>query len=381
MNPTTRALAGVAVGATLTTTLAGTLIGAGSIASAASASDASIVDTVVAVSGAEGFDTDDADYDLLREALVATGLLQAVMDADDITVFAPTDRAFVRLARDLGFEGHDEAGAFSYLADVTGFVSADEAGLLDDVLLYHVSPGAKTVRELRRTHPVTTLLDGATFEVSGNRVLDGDPNDRDARIRNPRNLVASDGIIQTVNRVLRPVDLEAPAPATVVDVVLETSGATGFDRNLHDFDLLREAVIAADLVGALSAADSVTVLAPTDLAFARLAHDLGYQGGFDEAEVFGFIAEATGYVSPADPGLLDDVLLYHVLPSAQTRSELRGSGEQATLLTDATLDFGRARIGDADPDARDPRIIRPRNVDAGNGIVHAISRVLRPIDL
>ncbi|MEL6893873.1 MAG: fasciclin domain-containing protein [Actinomycetota bacterium] len=377
---TKRALAGLAAGATV----AGSLIGLSAGSASAQEAEPGIVDVVLDVSGTEGFDTNGRDYDLLREALVATGLAGAVAAAEDITVFAPNDHAFVRLARDLGFDGRDEAGAFGYLAAFTGFVSADDPGLLDDVLLYHVSPGAKTVRELRRTHPVETLFEGATLEVWWNRVIDGDRNDRDARIRSPKNLEAANGIIHTVNRVLRPIDLEPPAPPvpdTVVDVVLQTSGTEGFDRNLHDFDILREAVIAADLAGALTEAESVTVLAPTDYSFLILAYQLGYRGGFSEEGVFGFIAEATGYVSPEDPGLLDDVLLYHVLPGAQSRADLQNSGEQATLLEGATLDFKRWQIFDNDPDAFNPFFVRPNDVQAGNGVVHAIFGVLRPIDL
>ncbi len=387
MNRTiTRTVAGVAAGATAFGIVAPAV---GAAADASDGGGPNIVDIVLEVSGTEGFDDNAKDYDLLREALLATGLAGAVATTDDITVFAPRDGAFVHLARDLGYDGTDEAGSFAYLAEVTGFESADDPGLLDDVLLYHVSPGAKTVRELRRTHPITTLLEGATLEVWGNRVIDLDPNDRDARFRNPKNLEASNGIVHTVNRVLRPLDLEPPpppAPDTVVDIVLETSGAEGFDRNLRDYDLLREALVATGLVTAVAEADDITVLAPTDYSFLILAYQLGYRGGFDEAAVFGFLAEATGFESAENPGILADVLLYHVLPGSQSTHELRGSGEQPTLLTDAdgnavTLDFGRFRIGDNDPNSFNPFFVRPSDLVAGNGVVHSIFGVLRPIDL
>ena len=54
---------------------------------------------------------------------------------------------------------------------------------------------------------------------------------------------------------------------TILDVVLNTSGATGFDTNAGDFDILRKAVLATDLAGALSDADAdFSVFAPTDAA-------------------------------------------------------------------------------------------------------------------
>ncbi len=170
---------------------------------------ATVVDVVVATSGApgSGFDHNRRDYDMLREALVATGLVEAVASAEDITVFAPNDRAFIRLARQLGYHGWDEAEAFAVIAEATGFQSADEPGLLDDVLLYHVAPDGRTVRELRRSGHIATLLDEATVEVRGRRVIDADTDDRNARIIRPANVETGNGVVQTVNRVLRPIDL------------------------------------------------------------------------------------------------------------------------------------------------------------------------------
>jgi uncharacterized surface protein with fasciclin (FAS1) repeats len=359
-------LAALAVGATL--------------APAAASADRSsnIVDIVLDVSGTSGFDSNGSDYDLLREALLATDLAGAVATTDDITVFAPTDTAFIRTARDLGFEGSDEAGAFGYLAGFTGYKSAAKPGLLDDVLLYHVAPDADTVRQLRRSGRIATLQ-GGTVRVVWNQVIDADRNDRNARIVRPKNLRASNGIIQTVNRVLRPIDLEPPAPDTVVDVVLETSGASGFDRNALDFDILREALTATDLVGAVQSASDINVFAPADAAFIALARELGYDG-FSEAGAFAKIAEATGYVSAAEPGILADVLLYHVAPEARTISQLRSAGAIPTLLG-PTIDVGWFRIADQDTDDRNPLIGFPRNIETGNGNVHTILGVLRPVDL
>ena len=58
---------------------------------------------------------------------------------------------------------NDEAGAFAFLAEAAGYVSPEEPGLLDDVLLYHVAPGARTVHELQ---------DGdQTFEDKGVKIV------------------------------------------------------------------------------------------------------------------------------------------------------------------------------------------------------------------
>lgn len=165
-----------------------------------------VAEIVVGASGASGFDDNAYDYDLLREALVATDLVDAVATTDDITVFAPRDQAFVRLANDLGYHGRDEAGVFAFLAGATGYQSAADPGLLDDVLLYHVSPGAKTERQLRMGRN-QTLLQGASFVMKGTAIIDYDRNDRNARVTPPKNVRASNGIVHTVNEVMRPLDL------------------------------------------------------------------------------------------------------------------------------------------------------------------------------
>jgi uncharacterized surface protein with fasciclin (FAS1) repeats len=351
------------------------------------------VDVVIEVSGASGFDRNGRDYDMLRDALVATGLVDAVVAAEDVTIFAPTDAAFKRLARDLGWAGRGEASAFGFLAAATGFESADEPGLLDDVLLYHVAPGAQSVADLAESTGVATLLDGSTLSFGHNSVIDADRNDRNARFVAPSDLETSNGTVHTVNQVLRPIDLDA-ADGTV-DLVLAASGASGFDRNNRDYDLLRDALVATGLVDAVAAAEDITVFAPTDGAFKRLARDLGWEGR-SESSAFAFLAEATGFESADEPGLLDDVLLYHVAPDAQLVSQLRGERGIETLLEGSTLAVrNNGAIVDADRDDRNARgapapppppppharFRAPSDVGTSNGIVHTISQVLRPIDL
>lgn len=167
--------------------------------------DPGIVDVVLAVSGTEGFDDNAGDYDILREALVAAGLVGAVAEAEDITVFAPDDRAFIRTAYDLGYEGpSDEAAIFAFLAGALG-VTADDPGLLDDVLLYHVSPGSQTRGDVWRADSVETLL-GVSIPTQGTRFIDGDPDLPNPIIVPHYNIRTGNGIINTINRVLIPID-------------------------------------------------------------------------------------------------------------------------------------------------------------------------------
>lgn len=183
---------------------------AGGVVSSASASHDSgpapgnVVDVVIERSGSEGFDHRAGDWDLLREALIATNLAETVATTANITVFAPPDYAFFLLARDLGYEGrYDEQAVFEFLVGAAG------AENIAAVLRYHVVPGKKSVRQLRRSGPLPTLLGPDVRVTFFGRVVDQDRDDRNAWIGLRRNIFAGDQVLHAVTRFLRPLDLEA----------------------------------------------------------------------------------------------------------------------------------------------------------------------------
>jgi len=136
----------------------------------------------------------------------------------------------------------------------------------------------------------------------------------------------------------------AQTPGTIVDV------ASGNDN----FDTLVAAVQAADLVDALSSEGPFTVFAPTDEAFAQLP-----DGVLD------------ALLEPENQDLLTEVLLYHVVPDEVTSDELESGGLD-------TLNGGLAIA--VEPDrviVNNASVIQP-DVDASNGVIHAINRVLVP---
>ncbi|MBT8081689.1 MAG: fasciclin domain-containing protein, partial [Gammaproteobacteria bacterium] len=98
---------------------------------------------------------------------------------------------------------------------------------------------------------------------------------------------------------------------TITGIVAASGGE--FDDNERDFDILLNAVIAADLAGALDNPDAdLTVFAPNDRSFMRLARNLGYKGG-NEGKAYDFIVAALTDLSGGDPiPLLKNILLYHV---------------------------------------------------------------------
>lgn len=344
-----------------------------------------ITDTVLALSGTSGLDRNGRDFDILREALTAAGLAGTLDDpAARFTVFAPTDAAFIELARTFGADiaDGDEAGALqAILATLTALGGSPEAGtaLLRDVLLYHVAPGARSLAEVTAGGTVATALPGAAFTVAGNTLVDNDP-----QVENPEfvagltDVVASNGRIHVIDRVLLPLDImEARAQPTIADIAA-TNG---------NFDILVAALQATGLDAVVAdRAASLTVFAPTDAAFTELAKTLGIAtAGLGEAGIAGAIVARLvelGGSEAAGIKLLADVLLYHVAPGDRTLAEVRAAGTIETALAGATFRVERNGLVDNDPDVRNPDFVAGlTDIEAANGTIHVIDRVLLPIDI
>ena len=123
-----------------------------------------------------------------------------------------------------------------------------------------------------------------------------------------------------------------------------------------DFSILVEALVAADLVDALNEPGPFTVFAPTDEAFAALP----------EGTVESLLAEE-GLTT------LKLILTYHVLSGRVYADDALASGRAHTLggepvtvgITDGQLRVNESAIVNAD-------------LEAANGVVHVIDRVLLP---
>lgn len=177
--------------------------------------------------------------------------------------------------------------------------------------------------------------------------------------------------------------LAAPADAqsrSLTQIVAASGGQ--FDSNPRDYDMLLRAVQAvpgiAEALG--SCEDSLTLFAPNDLGFIRLARDLGY-AGWDEAGAFAAIVDALTRIGRGDPiPVLRTVLLYHVAPRELGPLQVLFAREIVTLQGGTIRPF-LFTLRDNDPDLADPRLTWPIDVRACNGRLHAIDRVLIPLNL
>merc|ERR1719410_369225 len=155
------------------------------IVSIATATDCTSTYTLVEeISGNNGFDGDCNDFDVLRELIRFVDIQDLLSQGgiEDVTVFAPTDDAFYRLAMSIGYDGnYDESGFLDYIA---GFLMGvgEDAGvewvdLVGGVLFYHVVNESLEYDELKNGKELTTVLDGFTLEVKGN------PDDKHVRLK------------------------------------------------------------------------------------------------------------------------------------------------------------------------------------------------------
>jgi uncharacterized surface protein with fasciclin (FAS1) repeats len=262
---------------------------------------------IVATASAAGI------FDTLLTAATAAGLAETLSSDGPFTVFAPTDAAFAALP---------EGALDALLAD-------PEA--LADVLLYHVLAGRQDSESLLAAGAVETLQGQQVIVSEGSALVNG------VLISTP-DVLAANGTIHIIDEVLLPPDMD----------IVDTAVAAG------SFETLVTAVGVAGLESALRADGPLTVLAPTDAAFAALP-------------------EGALHALLADPEALADVLLYHVVDGAVPASVV-GSLTSATTLNGqdllVTVDGGVVINGVA--------MVVTTDILASNGIIHVLDAVLLP---
>jgi uncharacterized surface protein with fasciclin (FAS1) repeats len=283
----------------------------------------------------------DNGFTALVAAADKAGLVPALTDANaSLTVFAPTDAAFTTLATSLGF------------ADANAMVAALDGATLAKILTYHVLPARKDAAALAAggtteatlyNFPGTTPATLGVSTTNGVELTDAVYNTATVTTAD---VAASNGVIHVIDKVLVP-----PGVLTVVQMA-QTNPA---------FSILVEAVVKADLAGALSASGPFTVFAPTNDAFAAALGEL-------------MLTKEELLASPS----LGAILTYHVLSGEVLAADVIALPKPATVTTlnGATFSVG-ADLGITDGVGRTATLLAT-DVIGSNGVIHVIDKVLLP---
>lgn len=262
---------------------------------------------------------DTPQLSTLVTAVVAADLDDDLAGEGPFTVFAPVNSAFA----DLGQETVDR------------LLEDGNQALLQKVLGYHVVPGRILAADLEDGQTVTTL-EGSDLTIG----LTGGATVNDVNIVDT-DITADNGVVHLIDGVLM-------GNLDIVDVAT----AQGFPTLLAALD-------AADLTDALRADGPFTVFAPTEQAFADLL------------AAFGVTAEEL--LARDD---LADILTYHVVAGEAFSTDLT-DGQVLTTLQGGTitvdLSGGVSLVG-----ANNTVSVVAADVDASNGVIHAIDAVLLP---
>ena len=267
-------------------------------------------------------------FTTLASLLVSTGLDVILADADSqFTVFAPTDEAFTKL----------DAATLSALQA--------NPELLSNVLRYHVVVGVAV------DAATATGLAGQSVETANGQSVNISVRGSDLFINDSKvvvaDVLATNGIIHAIDTVLMP-PADTENGETLAQIV----------KDNPNFRILNYALKVTGLTDVLDDANGTfTVFAPTDRAFFRL--------GFRN---FSRLIN--------NPDALRTVLLYHVIPDARV--------DAATAFTLDTAAVTTANGQDVTVNVRGENLFINRSkviatdIEASNGIAHAINRVLLP---
>ena len=241
------------------------------------------------------------------------------------TVFAPTDAAFADLADELGVQVSD-------LLDLEN---------LTDVLLYHVLGVEVPSSAVTNGLIESPLNEDNTIKMTVTSTGDVFANHAEVILFD---VEASNGVVHAIDAVILP-------STTVVDVAINNAG----------FTILTTAVVQQELLPVLTNPFSTfTVLAPTDAAFTALLSDLGIT--------------AEQLLESAD---LTDYLLYHVFDSEILSSDLANG-----LIAEPISETNTIKVtvtGSGDVFFNHAEVVLA-NVEADNGVVHAIDAVILPVN-
>jgi len=286
-------------------------------------------------------------FDTLVAALSAADLVDTLSGTGPFTVFAPTDDAFAALPDDL----------------LGCLLLPESLGALTSILYYHVVLGEAYSCDLKNGQMITTV-EGEDVEVY-KKYKKSVPMINSANVVVP-DVLATNGVIHAIDAVLVPPNFDvgaflAACPGTVAVCGKEKEKPT---LNIPEtavslgFNTLVAAIIAADLLDAISGTGPLTVFAPTDDAFAALPDGL-----------------VQCLLLPQSLGALTTILLYHVVQGTAYSCNLKNE-QMITTLNGEDVEVYK-KYKNSVPMINSSNVVVP-NVLATNGVIHAIDAVLVP---
>ena len=267
--------------------------------------------------------SENPNFSILVDALNRADLAETLDQEGSYTVFAPTNEAFMNFLDDNGFESLDDV----------------PVATLTQVLLNHVVSGTNLSSGLT-TGYVKTL---ATGSASSTNTLSMFINTASGVRLNGVSSVTSADIIAD-NGVIHVVDAVIGLPTIVTHATANPN-----------FSTLATLLTEQELVGTLNgtASSPFTVFAPLNSAFDTAT--LNLYGGLNSTQKTA-------------------VLTYHVVPGANVLSNAIPSGPITTFET-GTFTISGTVI--TDEQSRATNIVAT-DVQASNGVIHAVNQVLLP---
>ncbi len=159
----------------------------------------------------------------------------------------------------------------------------------------------------------------------------------------------------------------APAPDATTPAPTESSpGASTGTENLvalaaanGSFKTLTAALKAADLTATLEGTGPFTVFAPTDQAFAALPQEALQE-----------------LLKPENKALLVKILTYHVVPGKVTSTDLKSGAVKSVEGGSINIKVDSA----TGVSVNEAKVVQP-DIQASNGVIHVIDKVILPPDI
>ena len=258
-------------------------------------------------------------FKTLAAALEAGDLVDVLKGDGPFTVFAPTDAAFAKLPK----------------GTIANLLKPENKESLVNILTYHVVSGRVPAKQVVKLSGANTV-NGQRVEI---KVADGKVEVDGAQVV-ATDIECSNGIIHVIDRVILPSSDNIPSTAA----------------NAKIFNTLLAAVKSAGLAKALSGKGPFTVFAPTDEAFAKLPK-----------------GTVESLLKPENKSKLVNILKYHVVSGRIYSDAALSAGTAKTLQGGSlkiTSDKDGAKVNEAS--------LIKLDIDAVNGVIHVIDRVMLP---